>query len=314
LPEHTVQFCDPARPGTAVYVSPLRRRWELMVMPGEDEQALTEPDRVWQLLSKWIRPSQGTLERAATYTFHSLVAQRWQHGRVMLAGDAVHQTPPFLGQGLCAAMRDVANLSWKLGAALRAGADAARAEVLLATYGPERRPHAHAFVSLAVEKGRIIQETDPAKAAERDRQLLAEGMAFHFPSPTLGEGVHRARDGAAGVGQVAPQFEGEDGVWSDDAAPGWSLWLAPSLREALTGARQHRLKALGVTVWSAIGPSAGDWLAGQGVGAALLRPDRYVFDLCADAAGLDAALDALAGWLGEGEGRGAAVADTAAAG
>lgn len=291
LPEHSVQHCDPRRPATSIYVNALRRRWELMLLPGEDPQAMTEPARVWELVSRWVKPGQATLERAATYVFHSLVAWRWQEGRILLAGDAVHQTPPFLGQGLCAAIRDVGNLAWKLADAVR---QPARAPALLATYGPERRPHVRAFVSLAVEVGRVIQELDPAKAAERDARLLREGHAFHFPSPTLGPGLHRARPAAPAVGQVAPQAELPDGRWTDDVAgPAWSGLFDGSDARAPDAQGRARLRALGLVPIDVQGSAAATWLREQGAVAAILRPDRYVYDLCRDPAEWASALDAL---------------------
>ena len=298
LPEHSVQHCDPARPATSIYVHPLRRRWELMLLPGEDAKAMTEPEVVWELLRRWVQPGQATLERAAAYVFHSLVARRWQEGRVLLAGDAAHQTPPFLGQGLCAAMRDVANLGWKLVEAVR---HPERGEALLATYGPERKPHARAFIALAVEVGRVIQETDPQAAAERDARLSRQGLSFAFPSPTLGAGAHQAREAAPTVGQVAPQFEGPDGRWSDDVAgAAWSLWLDSDMAGQLDKARRARWQSAGVVVLADPGQRARAWLAERGARAVVLRPDRYVFEMCASVAELDAAERAMQAWIGAG--------------
>jgi 3-(3-hydroxy-phenyl)propionate hydroxylase len=297
LPEHSVQYCDPARPGTGVYVHPLRRRWELMVLPGEDVKALVEPAHVWKLLSRWIKPSQGRLERAATYMFHSLVAHEWQKGRLLLAGDAVHQTPPFLGQGLCAAIRDVANLSWKLAFALQ---NPERGESVLATYGVERKPHAREFVALAVEVGKVIQVLDPVAAAERDRKLTTQGLTFKFPSPTLGAGVHRAGKAPNVVGKVSPQFEMPDGRWSDDAAGSrFSLLCTPGFASLISAEHKHLMARMGIVLLAQAGEKANAWLAGLGAAAALLRPDRYVFDVCASAAELPGCLRALAECLGE---------------
>ena len=89
-----------------------------MVMPGDDPQALLAPARLWDLLAPWIRPHQARLVRSALYTFHSLIASRWRAGPLLLAGDSAHQTPPFLGQGMCAGIRDASNLAWKLAAKL----------------------------------------------------------------------------------------------------------------------------------------------------------------------------------------------------
>ena len=114
LTDITTQICDPARPTTMIRMVGLRRRWELMLMPGDDPAAITRPERVWELLSPWLESDEADIERAVVYTFHSVIANSWRSGRMLLAGDACHQTPPFMGQGMCSGIRDAANLAWKL--------------------------------------------------------------------------------------------------------------------------------------------------------------------------------------------------------
>ena len=289
LPEQTVQHCDPRRPATSNYVHPLRRRWEIMLLPGDDPQAMTEPEQVWKLLSRWVRPTQATLERAATYTFHSLVARHWSRGRLFIAGDAAHQTPPFLGQGLCAGIRDAMNLAWKLPLALRHPAAAAR---LLATYGSERLPHAREFVQLAVEVGKIIQVLDPAQAAERDARLKSQGLQFAFPEPRLGDGVHRAGHEAGGRIHAQPLLS--DGRWLDDVARmRFAVLLAPQARATLPAGlgEEH------IVLVTDPGSDTRDWLRRHDALAVILRPDGYVFDVCASSRELDASLAALAQWI-----------------
>lgn len=290
LPEHTIQLCDPARPATSIYVHPLRRRWELLVLPDEDVDKLVQPDNVWRLLERWIQPTQGTLERATVYVFHSLLARAWQRGRLLLAGDAAHQTPPFLGQGLCAGVRDAANLAWKLACAVRDHCDA-----LLATYGPERYPHAREFIDLAVRMGKILQITDPAEAAERDARLLAEGLSFHFPRPTLGPGVHI---GDAPAGKVFIQPLLPDGRWFDDVVGHNFALVAPShWPTALDPATQQRLRGLPITHISNGGESVEAWLQTHHCAAALIRPDRYVYATVQTPEELVTALIKLESWL-----------------
>ncbi len=293
LPEYTVQHCDPARPSTSIYVHPLRRRWELMLLPGEDPRALIEPETVWKLLERWVKPSQATLERATTYVFHSLIAERWQNGRIFLAGDAVHQTPPFLGQGLCAGMRDVANLAWKLGAALR---HPETAEALLATYGPERTPHAREFVALAVEVGRVIQVTDVEEAALRNVRLQAQGLKFAFPTPQLGPGIHRPGGGVRGRVFLQPQLP--DGRWLDDCV-GQQFAVLMTAEAALQAdsTLRNRVAALGIVLIEDGGPRVQSWLEQQQAIAVVVRPDRYVYDVCDNLQALDTALSDLARWL-----------------
>ena len=86
---------------------------------------------------RWLGPDDATLWRAASYRFHALVAREWRRGRIFLAGDAAHQQPPFIGQGMCQGIRDVGNLVWKLDRVLKGHSGAG----LLDTYGEERVEH-----------------------------------------------------------------------------------------------------------------------------------------------------------------------------
>jgi 3-(3-hydroxy-phenyl)propionate hydroxylase len=171
---------------TLVYVGGNRRRWEIMLMPGDDACSIAHPDSIWRLISRWITPEDAILERAAIYTFHSVIAKGWRKGRLLLAGDACHQTPPFLGQGMCAGIRDCVNLAWKLEAILGGLAR----DSLLDTYESERSPHVHAFIQLAVDLGGVIQTTDAKIARTRDASFACGGpRMFDFPQPQLGPGV-----------------------------------------------------------------------------------------------------------------------------
>jgi 3-(3-hydroxy-phenyl)propionate hydroxylase len=249
------------------------------------------------LLSRWVKPGQAQLERAATYTFHSLLTNRWQRGSLLLAGDAAHQTPPFLGQGLCAGIRDASNLGWKLARALR---DPTRADALLATYESERKPHARAFIALAVEMGRIIQVTDVAEAATRDARLKAQGLKFAFPTPTLGPGVHRAGESPAGQVFLQPMLP--DGRWLDDAAGFRFCVLIDANAASLERPLRDALATADALVVHDPGSAARQWMRTHGLAALILRPDGYVFDACASAGHLAAALDDLHQWTGPARG------------
>ncbi len=270
LPVATVQFCDPRRPMTYVNVTGRRRRWEIMLMPGDDSTAMTQPDALWAMLSRWIRPGDATLVRHAIYTFHALVADRWRDRRLLLAGDSAHQTPPFLGQGMCAGVRDASNLAWKLDLVLR-GADAA----LLDTYQSERAPHVLEYIQTAVRLGNIIQTTDPKVAAARDRQF-AEGGPQEIVnlSPPLGPGLHGG-SGCAGTLPGQPRLR--DGRWLDAALGSQFALLCAT--DAITCTLQPqdlaRLDALG-TQWL-IDASLEHWLRQLDAKVIVLRPDRYVF-------------------------------------
>ncbi len=166
------QICDPARAATFMQVTGDRYRWEFRLFDGEDEAGLITPQALGQLLRPWTGSTDlGGLEiiRTATYTFRARLASRFQTGRVFLLGDAAHLTPPFIGQGLAAGLRDADNLAWKLAYVLtgRAGED------LLASYDTERRPHAKALVKKAVRVGWAMTGGQDRAAAVRRIALAA---------------------------------------------------------------------------------------------------------------------------------------------
>jgi 3-(3-hydroxy-phenyl)propionate hydroxylase len=180
LPDRALQICDPARPHTLVPMPSPRFRFEFMLLPGEDADAMQDGTVVRELMARWIDPTGVEIERSAVYAFHGLIAKEWRRGRVFLAGDAAHQMPPFLGQGMCSGLRDAANLAWKLDLVHRGAAG----DALLDTYQREREPHVRAIVEAAVGFGRIICTTDPAVAAERDAAMSAAPATDHgMPSP-----------------------------------------------------------------------------------------------------------------------------------
>ena len=166
------QICDPARAATFMQVTGDQYRWEFRLHDGEDEAGLTTPAALGALLRPWT--GRGDLAglnliRSASYTFRARLASRFQAGRIFLLGDAAHLTPPFIGQGLAAGLRDADNLAWKLAHVLtgRAGAG------LLASYETERRPHARALINKAVRVGWAMTGGQDRAAAVRRIALAA---------------------------------------------------------------------------------------------------------------------------------------------
>ncbi|WIM93578.1 bifunctional 3-(3-hydroxy-phenyl)propionate/3-hydroxycinnamic acid hydroxylase [Actinoplanes oblitus] len=140
------QVCDPVRAATFMMVTPGRYRWEFLA-----REPIDVPERIRPWLGA-VDPASLTMLRQAEYTFRGAVADRWQDRRVFLLGDAAHLTPPFIGQGMCAGIRDAANLSWKLAMVLAGSAD----DRLLATYERERRPYAKTMIRMAILIGRVM--------------------------------------------------------------------------------------------------------------------------------------------------------------
>lgn len=158
--DHVEFICDPKRPTPHMPAPDGRERWEFMLQPGETREEMESPARIAELLKPWVSPSELTIERKAVYRFHARCCDSFQKGRVFLVGDAAHITPPFVGQGLVAGLRDVANLAWKLKWVLHHGTSLS----LLDSYDLERRPHAQRMINLAKLMGRMVMPSSRAAA------------------------------------------------------------------------------------------------------------------------------------------------------
>jgi 3-(3-hydroxy-phenyl)propionate hydroxylase len=158
--DHVEFVCDPRRPTPHMVAPGGRQRWEFMLHPGEDAQAMERPESVRRLLAPWCDVDRIRIERTAVYRFHAREARSFSDGRCFLAGDAAHVTPPFAGQGLVAGLRDVANLAWKLASVVRGQADAR----ILDSYDAERRPHARKIINLARFLGALVMPRNRAVA------------------------------------------------------------------------------------------------------------------------------------------------------
>lgn len=261
LPDCNLQICDPARPTTCVLMGEGRHRWEFMILPGEDPAEVASEASTARLLEPWDVAGAVTHERTAIYTFRARIATAWRSGRVLLAGDAAHQTPPFAGQGMCSGLRDAANLAWKLAAIVGKGAS----DALLDSYQSEREPNLRATIQMAIMMGQTVCITDPAAAAARDAQMLAARAAGHSPDgglayPPISSGLILA--GTAGAGEYFPQAS-VDGMRLDDVL-GNGAWLIDAA--ALDAERMAPFR-----------PALSSWLAAHHAEAALVRPDRHVF-------------------------------------
>jgi 3-(3-hydroxy-phenyl)propionate hydroxylase len=159
--------CDPERPSVSVPRRHGHRRFEFLARAGESEAALESPETIRRLLGRYVDPDRIRVIRKTTHAFKAMVAERFRAGRVLLAGDAAHVTPPFAAQGLACGVRDAFNLAWKLALVTQGTA----AETLLDSYEMERRPNAVASVKLAVRLGWLMMPGSHARAA------LVRGLA-----------------------------------------------------------------------------------------------------------------------------------------
>nr|WP_294502544.1 bifunctional 3-(3-hydroxy-phenyl)propionate/3-hydroxycinnamic acid hydroxylase [uncultured Rhodopila sp.] len=290
------QYCKPERPTTivpgGVQDGRICRRWEFMRLPHETREDLEGEANVWKLLEPWVTRDQAEMVRHAIYTFRSLIADTWRRGRVMIAGDAAHVMPPFMGQGMCAGIRDAWNLSWKLDAVLRGRAD----DTLLDTYTAERKPHVTAVIDASVYLGRIICIADHAEAAARD-QAFKSGTAEPlppFPHLTAGLLARNADETTRPmVGLLSPhgtvRLRTHEGRWDEVVGQGFTVVVRDADPAKLL--RPDQLRALetigGHAVCLTNGRGGervvdvdgrfGDFLKAHGAAGMIVRPDFYVF-------------------------------------
>ncbi|MES2412710.1 MAG: bifunctional 3-(3-hydroxy-phenyl)propionate/3-hydroxycinnamic acid hydroxylase [Pseudomonadota bacterium] len=212
---HTRTYCDPVRPAIRLPGPQGTLRYEFMLHEGEDPEQIIQESVVRDLI-RAREPEDAGLEitRKVVYAFHARVAESWRKGRVFLAGDAAHLTPPFAGQGMNSGVRDAANLAWKLAAVVRGQMPAS----LLDTYEPERKPHAWSLIQMAVRIGQFMQPKSrfaamltqgALKVASVYRPVRDYVLQLKFkPKPRFFAGFFTAGEAADAIvpaGQLLPQ-------------------------------------------------------------------------------------------------------------
>jgi 3-(3-hydroxy-phenyl)propionate hydroxylase len=199
LNNDTVQVCDPDRIVTYVCTKDPYRRWEFKMNPGETAEQMLEEETILSLIDPWTPRGTYEIRRAAVYQFHAATADRWRVGNIFIAGDAAHQTPPFLGQGMNAGMRDVINLAWKFPLVFNQIAE----DTLLDTYYTERNAHAHDLVDWAVSIGRLMEHMAETERCEREGLPAPDASTNQASGYGQGREQPPIRDGAVLIEQVS---------------------------------------------------------------------------------------------------------------
>lgn len=172
---HTPYFnfvVDPGQPVVSCIQPDKFHRFEFMLKPGQTKEYMEHPDTIRQLISRYVDPDKFIVKRKLVYTFNALIVEKWREGRVILAGDAAHMTPQFMGQGASAGFRDGFNLGWKLSAVLKGTAG----DSLLDSYGAERHDHAKSMIDISVFLKDVVSMTNPVLTGVRDA-FLKVGLA-----------------------------------------------------------------------------------------------------------------------------------------
>jgi len=303
----TQVFCDVRRPCIALPGPELTRRYEFKLLPGETSEQVLDDAVVAKLLKDHGADPGSVIKRKTVYTFHARLAPRWWQGRVFLAGDACHLTPPFAGQGMNSGLRDAHNLAWKLAWVLVRRAPPS----LLETYEQERRDHVWAMIQLALRMGRIMGPKTywhglATQTAFRALSLWPAARDYfaemkYKPKPRFDAGFIVAdgqSDRKTVVGRLLPQPKARDGKGGENLLDAWlgdgfaliGVEVEPQVLARIAAAPAiarlaPRIVRLGGAVdasaasnVTALALSSGDAtaLAGQAGRVLLVRPDRYV--------------------------------------
>jgi 3-(3-hydroxy-phenyl)propionate hydroxylase len=287
------QICDPHRAGTFMRIGETRYRWEFRLLPGETAGDFDTMATLHPLIAPWVagvEPGRLQLVRVAEYTFRAQLADRWRRDNVMLLGDAAHLTPPFIGQGMGAGLRDAMNLSWKLAGVVNGRLP----HSTLDSYEQERKPHVSHLIRLALAIGRAM--TAGGRAGDVVRGLVLPRLrlipimrkkVLDSTTPALHRSAWVKTAGRRSLaGRLCPNpvlAEGKrfDTVVGPRFAVVTTAPLSPAQRSEVTGRG---------AVIVAVEPASelAQWLRRGRATAAVVRPDRTV--LCAGR-GLDDVCD-----------------------
>ena len=286
------QVCDPVRAGTYMRIGQARYRWEFQLLANESADDFGTLPALQPLIAPWtadVADSDLTLLRVAEYTFRAQIADRWRRGNVFILGDAAHLTPPFIGQGMGAGLRDAMNLAWKI-AGVRNGT---LAPDILDSYEQERKPHSRQLIRLALNVGRAMTGGGHLGNAARrlvlPRLRLLPGLrdkVVDSTTPPLRRSalVHKSRRLGELAGTLCPNPLLPGGLRLDDVVGAGFAFITTG---PLGGADQALLHRRGVaTLVADRDTELEKWLGRARVAAAVVRPDRTVMRAGCDPAAL----------------------------
>lgn len=297
------QVCDPVRAGTYMRIGKSRYRWEFQLLDGETSADFDTLTALRPLIAPWttdVPNDELTLLRVTEYTFRAQIADRWRRGNIFILGDAAHLTPPFIGQGMGAGLRDAMNLAWKI-AGVRNGVLPVGA---LDTYEQERKPHTRQLIRLALNIGRSM--TGGGRLGNGIRRIVLPRLRLipglrekvvDSTTPALRRSalIHKSRRTHQLAGTLCPNSLLPDGRRFDDVVGldfAFVVRVPPAESgEAAAGEAGSGETELGrrnvVIVPARPGSELAQWLRHGRAAAALVRPDRTVMCAGDDVAALE---------------------------
>ena len=263
LPDRTIQYCSQSRPATYCRNVGRRRRWEIALKDDERADTFFEDKTLWKFLSRWIDPDEAKIERKTIYTFQSAIAKQWRKGRIFLVGDAAHLTPPFMGQGMCAGIRDASNLAWKITMCCNKGHN----EKLLDTYQSERSSNVRDYIKTAMKMGELLNSIGGSDVSDTVFIQPDGSIKMNTIKPKLGKGLGISKD--PNRGKIFPSLKNEFGKDID---------FLYSSEPVLITNRKIDKKNFDIKIFDNIDiPKVETILKKFKSDALIIRPDRFIF-------------------------------------
>lgn len=278
------QLCSLERAGTYMRVGQTRYRWEFRLLEGESAADYQTLEHIEPLIKPWLGDAstdQLSLVRVTAYTFRAQVASRWRERNVFVLGDAAHLTPPFVGQGMAAGLRDALNLTWKIAGVLGNSLP----ESVLDTYEQERKAHAAAMILMAVSVGAAM--TGGGTVGDLVRKVVFPRLQnLRLPGTRtsaadgVAPGLHRSalvvksRTPGQLAGTLCPNPVLRDGLHLDQVV---GNRFAVVTAASLSPAQQKQLTERGAAVvLVTVDSQLGRWLKQGRATGAIVRPDGAV--------------------------------------
>ena len=268
LPDRTIQYSNPKQPATYCRNVGKRRRWEFAIKKQQSEKKIMSNTYIWNFLKPWLKKNEAYLERKTIYTFKSAISKQWVKGRIFIAGDAAHLMPPFMGQGMCAGIRDVSNLAWKIVKCLKNKHD----EKLLKTYHSERNTNVKEYVETTMRMGEFVNAAESIEITKNISSGSDGTKSMQSIKPMLGVGLGNNKD--VNRGKIFPQLKLKNGKILDyKFSKSLILILASELRN-----KKKLSKLPSINENEAIGLTT--LLKSYKAKALIVRPDRFILQSC----------------------------------
>ncbi len=263
LPDRTIQYSNPKQPATYCRNVGRRRRWEFAIKKNHSDKKVLSENYIWNFLKPWLNKSEAIIERKTIYTFESAIARKWRKGRIFLAGDAAHLMPPFMGQGMCAGIRDASNLAWKIANCIRNKYD----ETLLNTYQSERSLNVKEYIETTMRMGEFVNAVESIQITDNIKSDNKGIKSMQSIKPKLGKGLGNIKD--VNRGKTFPQFKLKNNKTLDDHFSKKGMIILSSDIKPKTSINYSSLNAKNLS-------NVSKYLKNINSKAILVRPDRFI--------------------------------------